>query len=68
MIEMTENMRIWLKELYEKEAKEHRIAAGNTHLVALGCDDSESVKQFEEYAEEHRQFAKILEEMAEKVQ
>jgi hypothetical protein len=64
---MTENMRIWLKEIYLTEAKEHRIAAGNTHLVALGCDDGESAKQFEEYADEHRQFAKILEELAEKV-
>jgi hypothetical protein len=58
---MTENMRIWLKELYLKEAKDHRIAAGNSHLVALGCDDSELAAQFEQYADEHRAFAEMLE-------
>lgn len=54
---MTENQKIWLEELIE----EHKVAADNEHLWALGSqDDTESAMQHEENAEEHREFAEML--------
>lgn len=63
---MTETMKIWLKELYLSEAEEHRVAASNFHLAALGSND-ENAKQLEEYADENRKFAAILEKMAKEI-
>lgn len=60
---LTETMKIWLQELYRTAAKEHRGAASNCHIVALGSDDENAV-QFEGFAEEHRDFAEILEDLA----
>lgn len=60
---LTENMKIWLQELYRAEAKEHRGTTSNCHIMALGSD-GESAAQFEEFADEHREFAEILETMA----
>ncbi len=54
---MTENQKIWLEELIE----EHRVAASNEHLWAVGSqDDSEGALQHEENAEEHTEFADML--------
>lgn len=63
-IVLTENMKIWLKELYLKQAEEHREAAKNCHIFALGSETQESSVQFEEYADEHKEFAHILECLA----
>lgn len=60
---MTETMKIWLRELYLREAEEHRGAASNFHLAALGSD-AENAGQLEYYAYENRAFADILENMA----
>lgn len=64
---MTETMKIWLKQLYLDAAEEHRGAASNEHLWALGSD-GESAAQHEYYAEENRAFAEILEDMANKIE
>lgn len=60
---LTENMKIWLNELYRAAAKEHRGIASNCHIVALWSDDK-NVAQYEGLAEEHRDFAEILEDLA----
>ena len=64
---MTETMKIWLKQLYLDAAEEHRGAANNEHLWALGST-GESAAQHEYYAEENRAFAEILEDMAENLE
>lgn len=61
---LTENMKTWLKELYKQEAKEHNAAASMCHTWALGSDTQESAVQWEGYADEHREFAHILECLA----
>ena len=61
---LTENMKIWLKELYHDAAKEHLATASNCHIWSLGSDTQESEMQWEEYAEEHREFVHILECLA----
>ena len=66
-LHLTETMRIWLKELYLNEAEEHLSAASNSHLFALGSEN-ESASQWEYYAEEHREFAAILKEMAKELE
>jgi hypothetical protein len=63
---MTETMKFWLRNLYLREAEEHRGAASNWHLAALGSE-GESAVQCEEYAEENREFADILEKMAKEI-
>ena len=61
---LTENMREWLKELYLNEAEEHRTAANNCHVWALGSPTQEGATQWTEYEHEHMEFAKTLEVMA----
>jgi len=61
---LTETMKIWLKELYLKTATDHKDAAYTCHLWALGSEDNESATQWEIYADEHREFAHILECLA----
>jgi hypothetical protein len=60
---MTENMKIWLKNLYLEAAEEHRGAASNEHLWALGSDCEASMLHAQN-SMEHVQFAEILEDMA----
>lgn len=64
---MTENMKIWLKELYLNAAKEHRVAASNEHLWALGSDNEEAMMLHEINAAENMDFADILTDMANKI-
>lgn len=63
---MTENMKIWLKELYLNAAEESRVAASNEHLWALGSDNEEAMMLHEINAAEHMDFADILTDMANK--
>lgn len=65
---MTENMKIWLKELYLKAAEEHYGAASNEHLWALGSDNDEAAMLHEMNADENRAFAMMLEGMAKKIE
>lgn len=65
---MTENMKIWLKELYLGAAEEHYGAASNEHLWALGSDNDEASTLHEMNADEHRAFAMMLEDMAKKIE
>ena len=65
---MTENMKIWLKELYLEAAEEHYGAASNEHLWALGSDNDEASMLHEMNADEHRAFAIMLEDMANKIE
>ena len=65
---MTENMKIWLKELYLEAAEEHLVAASNEHLWALGAPTGEASMLHEMNADEHRAFAMILQSMADKIE
>ena len=65
---MTENMKIWLKELYLEAAEEHYGAASNEHLWALGSDNDEAAMLHEMNADENRAFAMMLEDMAKKIE
>lgn len=64
---MTENMKIWLKELYIEAAEQHYGAASNEHLWALGSDNDEAAMLHEMNADENRAFAMMLEDMANKI-
>lgn len=65
---MTETMKIWLKELYENEAKDHLETARFEHLCALGAPTDEASMLHEMNADEHRAFAKELQDMAKKIE
>lgn len=65
---MTENMKLWLKELYLEAAEEHRIAASNEHMWALGSNDEEQTMLHEINAAENMDFADILTDMANKIE
>lgn len=64
---MTENMKLWLQKLYLDAADEHHEAAKNCHIFAMGSETQESAIQFEAYADEHREFVRILEGMAKEI-
>lgn len=53
---MTENHKLWLKELIE----EYRVAASNERLWAKGATDAESAKMHEANSEELTAFADLL--------
>lgn len=61
---MTENQKVWLKALYLNAASEFNDGARNLHLMAMGCETQESAVQLESYADEQRNFAQILTDMA----
>lgn len=54
---MTENQKLWLEELIE----DHRVAASNERLWSKGANDEEQARMHEENAEEHIEFADMLE-------
>ena len=56
---MTENQKLWLAEIIE----EHRVAASNERLWSFGSNDVEQINMHLENAEEHTEFADMLEEM-----
>lgn len=64
IITMTETQKIWLKEIFLSNAKDFRMGAFNMHLMALGSDGEEAV-QLEGQVEEQREFARMLEALAE---
>lgn len=65
---MTENMKIWLKELYLEAANDHFETASNEHLCALGAPTDEASMLHEMNADEHRAFAMMLKDMANKIE
>lgn len=64
---MTENMKLWLKELYLTEAQDHLETARFEHLCALGSPTNEASFLHEMNADEHRDFANLLTIMALKI-
>lgn len=58
---MTENQKIWWKEHIE----EHRVAAANESIWALGAPDEETAKMHETNAAEHREMAELMESVLE---
>ena len=56
---MTENQKRWLEELIE----EHYVAASNERLWAKGAPDLETAQMHEENADEHVEFAQMLENL-----
>jgi hypothetical protein len=65
---MTENMKFWLKELYLQEANDHLETARFEHLCALGAPTDEASTLHEMNADEHREFAQMLRDMADKIE
>jgi hypothetical protein len=65
---LTENMKLWLKELYLEEANCHLETAKFEHLCALGSPTGEAAMLHEMNADEHREFANILKSMATKIE
>lgn len=65
---MTENMKIWLKELYLNEAEEHLGAASNEDLWCIGAPNYEAAMLHKMNADEHRAFASILKYMANNIE
>lgn len=63
---LTENMKFWLKEIYNEAAEDFYVGASNLHLMALGSE-GESAGQLEHYAEEQRAFANILKSMVDEI-
>lgn len=61
---MTENQREWLKGPYRESAEDHLITASNEHLWALGSDNNAVAAMHEQNAEEHRDFAYMLQDFA----
>lgn len=64
---LTENMKIWLKQIYLDASEEHLGTASNEHLWALGAPTDEAAMLHEMNADEHREFANILKSMAENI-
>lgn len=60
---LTENMKDWLKDIFDKGIEEHKAASRGYHVWAMGATTNEGATQFEQYADEHMSFAKTLEEM-----
>ena len=60
---MTENMKLWLKRLYMEAAEEHRGAASNEHIWALGSE-GEAAMLHAQNSVEHVEFADMLTQMA----
>lgn len=60
---MSENMKLWLKHLYLEAAEEHRGAAQNEHLWALGSEGEAAILHAQNSVE-HVKFADILTDMA----
>jgi hypothetical protein len=60
---MTENMKLWLKHLYLEAAEEHRCAASNEHLWALGSK-GEAAMLHAQNSIENAEFADMLTQMA----
>ena len=56
-------MKLWLKRLYLEAAEEHRGAAQNEHLWALGSEGEASTLHAQN-SMEHVKFADILTDMA----
>jgi hypothetical protein len=61
---LTENQAKWFKELIEKAADEALGMARNSHLFALGAKTQEDSVAFEMFADENRDYARILREIA----
>lgn len=56
---MTENQKLWLREIID----DHRVAASNERLWSLGSKTTEQINMHLENAEEHTEFADMLEEL-----
>lgn len=64
---MTENMKLWLVEMYQREIEEAESAASNEHLWALGSDDGHAW-QHEENASEQEEYIKLLKELIKSIE
>lgn len=62
-MELTPNMKRWLKKLYRAEIDEALGTAKHEHLCALGSDSTEAANNHEQNADECREYARILEAM-----
>ena len=60
-------MKFWLKELYLNAAEEHRVAAQNEHIWALGSE-GEAAQMHHSNALENYAFAELLTDMANNIE
>lgn len=65
---LTKRMEEWLARVYTTAAANHRSVANNCHLWALGSQTNREATYFEQAADEHREFARILEAMAKELE
>lgn len=63
---MTENMKEWLRQLYLDAAEEHRCAASNENIWALGSDGEASTLHIQN-SMEHISFANLLTNMSNEI-
>jgi uncharacterized protein Yka (UPF0111/DUF47 family) len=49
----------WMREDFAELAEEHAGTASNIHLAALGTEDGEEAAMSEEFAEAHRELARL---------
>lgn len=62
-MELTPNMKNWLKKLYRKEAEDAIVSANVNHLCALGSNTDELAAMYQQNADEYREYARTLEDM-----
>ena len=62
-MELTPNMKRWLKNLYRTEREQALGMAKNEHLCAMGSNTTESATLHEQNADECRAYARVLEDM-----
>ena len=60
-ISLTENMKEWLSEIFNKGIEEHKASSRSNHVWAMGARTNEEATQFEQNAYEHMTFARVLE-------
>ena len=68
MLEKSENIKMWLKELYENEIEEVTKAIENEHMWAIWCKKYQAASiQHEDNAEELRNYVNILKELKQSI-
>ena len=64
---MTENMKIWLEQLYDNEIEDTKATIANEHLWELGHNGEEPNPHTENIEQLH-EYLEVLEELKQKVE
>lgn len=65
--DLTERQADWLKELLTDASAEATGTARNCHLIALGADTQKESVEWENTADEQREYAQLLLDIAAKI-